>query len=177
MGVTSKHSKTIVARYRTRWCIHSCSVARICNEKPDIYGTTNSALRRQVQNKVAYWRSLHPAKFETLKREKLGLVASPSLSSVQSSSQLQDNGNDDDSLSTIVKHNRVAPSFAQTPPQKQVFTPQKSAASLHPAFFCHKSSPLLATKRATTSMDKIGVIDSKRINLLATLFDPSLPDT
>ena len=49
----------------------------LCNKKPDLYGTPNSSLRRQVQNKVGKWKKLSAPSFD---REKRRLFAGQSAS-------------------------------------------------------------------------------------------------
>jgi hypothetical protein len=45
-----------------RWNSRACE--QLCNTKPLSYGASNSALRRQIQNKVAYWKSFSKSQYK-----------------------------------------------------------------------------------------------------------------
>ena len=44
----------------------SCSLKRVCDQKPDIYGTPASKLRKVVSNLVSTWRRLSPESYDQL---------------------------------------------------------------------------------------------------------------
>lgn len=75
----------------------SQAISRLCDTRPDIYGQRGDNRRRQISNKVNYWKTLNSTKFQTRVLDQLGVISPEPSTEKSNHKTLTDSDSDSDS--------------------------------------------------------------------------------